>query len=182
MPNANSSIVRRSQQGFTLIEVLIALLVMTIGLVGMAALHMTSLKNAHSSYYRSIASSVALDVEERIWQRAATVLDTPGQCLDAIDLGAISTQVLNQWRIAFSEDGEPVNAGRIGIPNLNLAFGDLAPDSKTRPRPEGGTWTDSWIDITLTVTWTETRFVDDPSTLERFDYSTRMPCVSQFAP
>jgi prepilin-type N-terminal cleavage/methylation domain-containing protein len=47
------------ERGFTLIEVLIALLVLTIGLVGMAALHMTSLKNAHSSYYRSIASSVA---------------------------------------------------------------------------------------------------------------------------
>jgi hypothetical protein len=67
--------------------------------------------------------------------------------LDATDLGAIATQALGRWRIAFSEDGEAINGGRVGIPNLNIAFGDLVTGSKTRPRPEGGTWTDSWVDI-----------------------------------
>jgi type IV pilus assembly protein PilV len=54
-------------QGFTLLEVLIALLVLTIGLVGLAVLTVQSLQNTHSALYSSLASSAALDIEERLW-------------------------------------------------------------------------------------------------------------------
>lgn len=161
----------RFGRGFTLIEVLIALLVLTIGLVGMAALHMTSIQSAHSSYYRSIASSVALDFEERMWQRGAEVLSLPGQCLTITDLEAVSLAIIGQWRAA--------GPNRIGIPNLNVVMGDLRSGSLTRTASNGGTWTDRWVDITLTLTWTETRFGGDDSNQERFDYATRMPCVSE---
>lgn len=175
-PNIGGS---RDSRGFTLIEVLIALLVLTIGLVGMAALHLTSIQSAHSSYYRSIASSVALDFEERMWQRGAEVLDSPGQCLTATDLAVVRSDIISQWRIAFSNEGEPTSPSRIGIPNLNVVVGDIRAGSQTRTAG-GGTWADQWIDITLTLTWSETRFAADDFTEERFDYATRMPCVSQF--
>lgn len=171
----------RCGRGFTLIEVLIALLVLTIGLVGMAALHLTSIQSAHSSYYRSVASSVALDFEERMWQRGAEVLDSPGECLTAADLDAVSSDIVAQWSIAVGNEPE-TGPNRVGIPNLNVAMGDIRPGSRTRNASDGGTWADRWIDLTLTLTWTETRFAADNATVERFDYATRMPCVSEFTP
>jgi type IV pilus assembly protein PilV len=46
---------RKRQTGFGLIEVLIALLIVSIGLLGIAALQMTALKNVGSSMERSQA-------------------------------------------------------------------------------------------------------------------------------
>lgn len=66
----------RFARGLSLIEILVALLVLSIGLAGMAALHLNSLKNVSSSYYRSLASTIALDYEERLWLEAARLADT----------------------------------------------------------------------------------------------------------
>lgn len=52
--------------GFTLIEVLIAMLILTIGLLGLAALQATSLKNNQSAYYRSQATQLAYDIADRM--------------------------------------------------------------------------------------------------------------------
>lgn len=54
------------QRGTTLIEVLIALLVLSVGLLGMAGLQMTSLKSNYSAYYRSQASLLAYDIADRM--------------------------------------------------------------------------------------------------------------------
>jgi len=52
--------------GFTMLEVLIAILVLAIGLLGLAALQSVSLKNGQSAYYRSIASQLAYDMSDRM--------------------------------------------------------------------------------------------------------------------
>ena len=173
--------------GFSLVEVLVALLVVSIGLVGLAALHLTSLKSAHSSYYRSIASAVTLDLEERLWERAAVVLTDPGQCLSNDDLTAVRTELLNQWRIDFGENNEPPAGNRAGIPNLRVDFGDPV-ITASEPRDQldetnPGTWTERWMDRSVSVLWQEARFDEaEVDQTERFDYAVRMPCVSQFTP
>ena len=55
-----------STQGFTLIEVLIAVLVLSIGLLGLASLQANSLRNNYSAYMRSQASILANDMADRI--------------------------------------------------------------------------------------------------------------------
>jgi type IV pilus assembly protein PilV len=55
-----------SQQGMTLIEVLVALLVLAIGLLGAAALQLNALKYTDSSTMSSQASFVAYDMMDRI--------------------------------------------------------------------------------------------------------------------
>lgn len=55
------------QRGFTLIEALVALLVLSIGLLGVAAMQLKSLQGAHAAYQRSIASLAAQDAQERLW-------------------------------------------------------------------------------------------------------------------
>ncbi len=54
------------QLGFNLIEVLIALVVLSIGLLGLAALQMTSLQQNQSAYMRSQATLLAYDIADRM--------------------------------------------------------------------------------------------------------------------
>lgn len=53
-------------QGFSLIEVLVALLVLSIGLLGLAALQTTGLKLNHQSYERTQAVLQAYDIIDRM--------------------------------------------------------------------------------------------------------------------
>lgn len=56
----------RKQYGATLIEVLVTLVVLAIGLLGMAGLQTMSIKSNQSAYYRSQASFLAYDITERM--------------------------------------------------------------------------------------------------------------------
>lgn len=66
--------IHRRQDGFTLIEVLIALLVLAIGLLGMASLTMTSLQSNQGAYLRGQASMLAYDYVERMRGNSAQAL------------------------------------------------------------------------------------------------------------
>ncbi len=57
---------RQQQSGFTLIEVLVSMLVLSIGLVGVAALQGVSLKSTQSAFMRSQASALAYDLADRM--------------------------------------------------------------------------------------------------------------------
>ncbi|MEI6334683.1 MAG: type IV pilus modification protein PilV [Methylococcaceae bacterium] len=52
--------------GFTLIEVLIAMVVLAVGLLGLAGLQATSLRNNLSAYNRSQATQLAYDLADRM--------------------------------------------------------------------------------------------------------------------
>ncbi len=52
--------------GFTLIEVLIAMLVLAVGLLGLAGMQAASLKNNQSAYNRSRATQLAYDLADRM--------------------------------------------------------------------------------------------------------------------
>ncbi|VVP00399.1 hypothetical protein PS732_02836 [Pseudomonas fluorescens] len=54
------------QQGMTLIEVLVALLILTVGLLGAAAVQLNALKYTDSSRMTSQASFIAYDMMDRI--------------------------------------------------------------------------------------------------------------------
>lgn len=57
---------RRSVRGFTLIEVMIALLIFSLGLMGMAGLMVLSVKTNHSAYLRTQASFLAQSLADRM--------------------------------------------------------------------------------------------------------------------
>lgn len=58
--------VRRSQRGMTLIEVLVTLVLISVGLLGVAALQLTSLRSNQEAYVRSQASALAGDILDRM--------------------------------------------------------------------------------------------------------------------
>jgi len=52
--------------GFTMVEVLVAIVVLAVGLLGLAGLQATSLKNNRSSYSRTQAQLLAYDMLDRM--------------------------------------------------------------------------------------------------------------------
>ena len=50
------------QRGFTLLEVLIAVMLLAVGLLGLAGLQAVSLRNNHSAYLRSQATMLTYDI------------------------------------------------------------------------------------------------------------------------
>jgi type IV pilus assembly protein PilV len=58
--------VRRQQRGDTMIEILVTILVLAVGVLGVAAMQITTLKNLNSSHSASIASMLAEDFGERM--------------------------------------------------------------------------------------------------------------------
>lgn len=57
---------KRSQYGITLIEILVAIVILAIGLLGVAALQMVGLKNTHSSSLHTQATTSATDILDRM--------------------------------------------------------------------------------------------------------------------
>ena len=75
--NYKSGIGRNSRQrGSTLIEVLVALLVLSIGLVGLAALQSNGLKFNHSSYLRTQSTVLMYDIIDSMRANRSTATDT----------------------------------------------------------------------------------------------------------
>lgn len=54
-------------RGFSLVEVLVALVVLAVGLLGMAGLQLKGLQSAHAAYQRTLGTLVAEDAAERLW-------------------------------------------------------------------------------------------------------------------
>lgn len=53
-------------RGFTLIEVLVALVVMSVGMLGIAALYLEGLRAGRTAIYRTTAVNLAADMADRI--------------------------------------------------------------------------------------------------------------------
>lgn len=76
------------QAGVGLIEVLIAVLVLAVGLLGMVSMQVTAKRNSYEATQRSIATALARDIIERIRVNPPQLATYDGQTLGG---GSIST-------------------------------------------------------------------------------------------
>lgn len=56
----------RQIRGFTMVEALVALVVLAVGMLGMAGLYVTTLRSGSSAIYRTQAINLATDMADRI--------------------------------------------------------------------------------------------------------------------
>jgi type IV pilus assembly protein PilV len=94
----------RQSGGFTLVEVLIALLVLSIGMLGIAALYLESLRASRAALVRTEAVTFASDIADRIRanRNPVNAYDCGGTC-DAGEGGnAIAIADLNAWRTSVA--------------------------------------------------------------------------------
>lgn len=98
---------RTQNKGFTLIEVMVALLVLSIGLLGLAALQATSLKTNHGAYTRGQAIFLAYDIMDRMRaNRTEAMAQAYNRDFNDAVPGAggnLSQQDLNDWLTNFVE-------------------------------------------------------------------------------
>jgi len=86
--------------GFSLVELLVAITVLAIGLLGLAALQIAGMRVNQSAYYRSIATQLAYDIADRMRANAAGVTDgvynngTPGSSLTQCETSSCTADVL----------------------------------------------------------------------------------------
>lgn len=98
---------KSSQLGFSLIEALVALVVLSLGVISVAALQFKAIQSANSGYQQSLVSVAALDAQERIW----AAVQQAERCQD-IPLGSIESEWRDTW---FSGAKSPL------IPSGNAA-------------------------------------------------------------
>ncbi|SEO35449.1 type IV pilus modification protein PilV [Vreelandella aquamarina] len=86
----------KHQQGFSLIEVLIALVVLAFGLMGVAAMQIKALQSATEGYQRSVVTLAAVDAQERLWAQLAQETS----CDDMVD------NILSDWQSSWFADSD----------------------------------------------------------------------------
>ncbi len=153
------------QAGLTLLEVLIALLVLAIGMAGLGALLLTALSNVHSASHFSLASAVALDFEERLWYEIAqrsvdrgSTLDGNG-CLTVAQIDGVANRLADHWgEEQASADWNWTGADRFSSPGLR--FDEITDaDTELFIGAVGGDSTGiNFQRVTATIRWDEARF------------------------
>lgn len=95
------------ESGFTLLEVLVAVLVLAIGLLGLAGLMASSIRNNQSAYQRTQATWLAYDIVDRMRVNRAvalangynTALGNPAVCAANPALaGSVAVRDLTGWK------------------------------------------------------------------------------------
>ncbi|NNC69082.1 MAG: type IV pilus modification protein PilV [Gammaproteobacteria bacterium] len=148
---------RNRNKGFTLMEVLVALAVLSIGLLGMAGMQLFSMKSSHSAYLQSQASYFAYDLIDKMranpvgfgngnYESALSTI--PGSFTNCQTTTAtcspdqLAAFELTQWKCALgSYENDPVC---------------IAPLNMTTVLPNGdGSVVRNGVDVTVTVQWQE---------------------------
>ncbi len=136
----------QQQHGFTLIEVLISIVILSVGLLGVAGMQATSMSNNHQAFVKTQAANMAADMADRIRANADA----------AADYGN------------FSSTEPPADPGCItaGCTSAELVDYDLfqwsQPFGRNQPALPGGRGFISWDDngaglriATITILWRE---------------------------
>jgi type IV pilus assembly protein PilV len=97
----------QTQAGFTLVEALIAVLVLSIGLLGVAGLQLSSLRGNSDAARRSQATFLAYDIADRMRANRARALADDynialGDTTPAAGGATLALRDLNEWRTAIT--------------------------------------------------------------------------------
>jgi len=95
------------QSGLSLIEVMVSIVIMSVGLLGIAGLQLKALKNTYASFQRSVATLQAQDLSDRLW--ASTCIFSDSTKLDLIK---------GEWQAAHSTSG----ATKLSMPDWSGDF------------------------------------------------------------
>lgn len=93
--------------GFSLVEVLVAVIVLAVGLLGMAGLQMSALRTTESARYRTLATQATLDLIDRLRADPAAVLNLNGVSV-VLAANTCASTPSARWQRDFCAYGLPV--------------------------------------------------------------------------
>ena len=149
-PNTHAArVLPRHQSGITLIEVLVAVLILAVGLLGAAVIQLNALKHTDSSRMISQASFIAYDMLDRI--RANSGADYAWG-------GAQTAPVLSATASVRDLDLHDFEANIIGF---------AGEDAKGSVVISGG-------EVTVSISWDDARGANTPGARETFTLTSRI--------
>ena len=153
-PHATRHSVHR-QHGVSMMEVLVTVLVLSIGLLGLAGLQLTGLRYNHSAYLRSQATLLASDIIDRMRVNRDQALNGAYD----IDFG---TSTSNTTCAAASADCSPADLAQSDLSEWKQNLQNLLPSGDGAiSRTVNG----SEVRFTVTIQWDDTRGEQSPTQL-----------------
>ncbi|WP_428624784.1 type IV pilus modification protein PilV [Sedimenticola sp.] len=140
----------RFQRGFSMLEVLISVVVLSIGLLGIAGLQLQSLKGADSANYRSLATILTYDIVDKMHANRSLALG-----------GSYSIAM------AASAPSTPTSIQDIDIANWKTDLETYLPSGDGSVAVSNGV-------ATVTVQWDDSRGEGKASPPETFELSTAL--------
>lgn len=154
--------------GFTLLEGLVALLVLALGLLGVAAMQLKAMQSAHVAYQRSVATLAAQDAVERLW---AVTAERAGVCSSPTNIAPAD------WRSGNLVEDDPTTG-----PDETVAWpawedwsdiwGDYLPGLSGSPLSQSG------CEFEIVIDWQEERLGlgnDASGSISTLNYLVRIP-------
>lgn len=157
----DKSLFPRVHKGSSLIEVLVTLVIMAVGLLGLASMQMISIKNLNNSQFRSLATIYAYDMAERMRVNRAGVesnhyddFDTSGASdpnCTICSTSEIAELDEFQWAELITQDvisgGLPAGIGTVKV---NSAVYDINIQWQEQQRDSNGGFVET-TEFTLTI-------------------------------
>lgn len=157
-----------SQQGFALLEALIAMFITAGVLLGLGVLHIKSVQQSALTTQRTIASIQANDLIDRMWASVCSLDNSTGQP-DTTKVNAIKTQWQNRWKVEDNESDfvEELTSDQIALHNrMNGWSGNLEIVDATKRRYK------------ITIQWENKKakwYEANPADKENFIYHFSVP-------
>jgi len=111
----------KTQTGFTLLEVLIAVLVLAIGLLGLAKLQTFGLHANHSAHLRTQATLLAYDFTDRMRSNRAAFLDANDNYVDP-PAGDPADNIICEWNGSAVTDCNPEEMAQFDLQQWRQAL------------------------------------------------------------
>lgn len=144
------------QSGFTLIEVLVAVVILSVGLLGVASLQVQGLKNNQSAYLRSQATLLAYDMADRMRTNSTRAIAG-----DYDDFDSLSSVPSDPGCISGAIGCSPANLADTDLFEWARRLNGTAESTILLPDAQGKIIRGANNLFTIQVIWNETSWDDD---------------------
>ncbi len=136
-------------KGFSLIEVLVSMLILSLGLLGVAGLQTTSLRSNQTAYFRSQATAAASDIIDRMRANPQGVAAGKYDAIDTASLPSDPNCIASGCNAENLADHDIIDWATNTLSSLPSGAGTVAVDDM-------GTATDASDDVfVVTVSWSD---------------------------
>lgn len=111
----------QASAGFSLVEVLVALVILSIGLLGLAGLQTRGVRDNHGAYLRTQATLSAKDLVDRMRANRSAALAGAYDVDFGVEVApgaTVATQDLSQWQAALAQLPGP-GQGKVAVDKAN---------------------------------------------------------------